>query len=69
MVYDGKSGKLTEVGSPTSPFINLFPTGKGPIGIAIGSANKKFALVANNGNHPIDDSLAWAPLARAVPRA
>jgi YVTN family beta-propeller protein len=48
VVYDGKSGKLTEVGSPTSPFINLFPAGKGPIGIAIGSANKKFALVANN---------------------
>ena len=47
VVYDGKTGKLSEVGSPTSPFINLFPAGKGPIGIATSASNKKFALVAN----------------------
>ena len=48
VVYDAASGKLLDVGSSTSPFINLFPTGKGPVGLAIGKADKKFALVANN---------------------
>jgi YVTN family beta-propeller protein len=48
VVYDAKSGKLSSVGSTTSPFINLFPSGKGPVGIAIGQADRKFALVANN---------------------
>ncbi|MET0343300.1 MAG: hypothetical protein ABW252_19985 [Polyangiales bacterium] len=54
VVYDA-TGKITEVGSSTSPVINLNPAGiearlagKGPIGIAIGAANKKFALVAND---------------------
>ncbi|HET8938856.1 MAG TPA: hypothetical protein VFN67_35665, partial [Polyangiales bacterium] len=48
VVYDAASGKLMSVGSGTSPFINLFPTGKGPVGIAIGQAERKFAVVANN---------------------
>lgn len=48
VVYDPSSGKLMSVGSTTSPFINLFPTGKGPVGIAIGQADRKLALVANN---------------------
>lgn len=55
VVYDVKSGKLTEVGASTSPFINLNPAGiapdaagKGPIGVATGAQNKKFALVAND---------------------
>ncbi|MDB4975116.1 MAG: collagen triple helix repeat domain protein [Myxococcaceae bacterium] len=52
VVYDAATGKLTEVGSGTSPFINLNPAGikpelagKGPLAIAIGASNKKFALV------------------------
>jgi YVTN family beta-propeller protein len=55
VVYDASSGKLTEVGATTAPFLNLNPAGikagfggKGPIGIAIGGADKKFALVAND---------------------
>jgi mono/diheme cytochrome c family protein len=55
VVFDSTTGKLTEVGSSTSPVINLNPAGikpefagKGPVGIAIGAANKKFALVAND---------------------
>ena len=48
VVYDADSGKLMSVGSSTSPFINLFPTGKGPVGIAIGQADRKLAFVANN---------------------
>lgn len=48
VVYDAASGKLVDVGSGTAPFINLFPTGKGPVGLAIGKADRKFALVANN---------------------
>lgn len=48
VVYDGETGMLKDVGSSTSPFINLFPLGKGPVGIAIGSADRKFALVASN---------------------
>jgi YVTN family beta-propeller protein len=52
VVFDNKTGQLTEVGAGTSPFINLNPAGikpelagKGPLGIAIGAGNKKFALV------------------------
>jgi len=52
VVFDAKTGMLTEVGASTSPFINLNPAGikpefagKGPLAIAIGAGNKKFALV------------------------
>jgi YVTN family beta-propeller protein len=55
LVYDANTGELKEVGASTAPFIALNPAGikaefggKGPIGVAIGSANKKFALVAND---------------------
>jgi hypothetical protein len=48
VVYDADSGELKEVGAGTSPFINLFPLGKGPTGIAIGEQQKKFALVSTN---------------------
>jgi YVTN family beta-propeller protein len=55
VVYDVNTGELKDVGAGTSPFIVLNPAdikagsgGKGPIGIAIGAANKKFALVAND---------------------
>ncbi|MEY4510118.1 MAG: hypothetical protein RLZZ450_2240, partial [Pseudomonadota bacterium] len=54
VVYDNKTGKLTEVGAGTAPFINLNPAGikpeqagKGPLAIAIGAGKKKFALVPN----------------------
>jgi hypothetical protein len=52
VVYDATTGKLSEAGSGTSPLINLNPagikpelSGKGPLAIAIGASNKKFALV------------------------
>jgi YVTN family beta-propeller protein len=52
VVYDPATGKLVDAGSGTSPFINLNPAGikpelagKGPLAIAIGAGNKKFALV------------------------
>ncbi len=55
VVYDVNTGKLTEVGSSTSPFIELNPAGinaeqggKGPIGIATVETSKKFALALNN---------------------
>jgi YVTN family beta-propeller protein len=55
VVYDAKKGQLTEVGSSTQPFIALSPAGikpelagKGPIGVALGAANRKFALAAND---------------------
>jgi len=55
VVYDNKTGRLTEVGSGTSPFINLNPagikpeqSGKGPLAIAIGAGSKKFAIVPNS---------------------
>lgn len=47
VVYDAETGMLKDVGSTTSPFINLFPTSKGPVGIAIGSADRKLALVVS----------------------
>jgi YVTN family beta-propeller protein len=54
VVFDTKTGALTEVGASTSPFINLNPAGikpefagKGPLAIAIGAGNKKFALTAS----------------------
>ncbi|HEY6880620.1 MAG TPA: hypothetical protein VI299_21505, partial [Polyangiales bacterium] len=53
VVYDG--AQLKEVGAGTAPFLNLNPVGikagfggKGPIGIATGSADKKLAFVAND---------------------
>jgi YVTN family beta-propeller protein len=55
VVFDATSGKLAEVGASTAPFLNLNPAGikagfggKGPIGIAIGAAEKKLAFVAND---------------------
>ncbi|MET0287737.1 MAG: hypothetical protein ABW352_24830, partial [Polyangiales bacterium] len=55
VVFDAATGKLAEVGATTAPFLNLNPAGikagfggKGPIGIAIGSADKKLAFVAND---------------------
>lgn len=55
LVFDPATGTLEEVGASTAPFIPLAPAGikpedagKGPIGLAIGAANKKFSIVANN---------------------
>lgn len=55
LVYDANTAELKDVGASTAPFIPLNPAGikaefagKGPIGVAIGAANKKFALVAND---------------------
>jgi YVTN family beta-propeller protein len=53
VVFNGAT--LSEVGAGTAPFLNLNPAGikaglggKGPIGIAIGNADKKVAFVAND---------------------
>jgi cytochrome c peroxidase len=48
VVVDPASGKLVEFGADAAPFINLFPTGKGPVGIALSAAEREFALVGNN---------------------
>jgi hypothetical protein len=55
LVFDAGTGLLDSVGSSTNPFIDLTPAGikadqagKNPIGIAIGSNARKFALVAND---------------------
>jgi len=51
---DANDGTVREVGSSTNLFIDLLTglaadkAGKNPIGIALGSSNKKFALVAND---------------------
>jgi len=44
---DADTGRVHAVGSSTQLFINLAPTGKSPVGMAIGHLNKKRALVAN----------------------
>jgi DNA-binding beta-propeller fold protein YncE len=53
--FDAKAGTLTSVGGSTNPILDLAPmgiaadkAGKNPIGIAIGSSNKRIALVAND---------------------
>jgi DNA-binding beta-propeller fold protein YncE len=53
--FNSKDGTLESVGGSTNPFLDLAPAGiaadkagKNPIGIAIGSSNKKLALVAND---------------------
>lgn len=53
--FDAKDGTLQSVGGSTNPILDLAPAGiaadkagKNPIGIAIGSSNKRIALVAND---------------------
>jgi mono/diheme cytochrome c family protein len=75
---DAKAGTLGDVGGSTNPFIDLFTgfaadkAGKNPIGIAIGSSNKKFALVANDVSRNVSlldfntQSVSGAPMAPVV---
>jgi YVTN family beta-propeller protein len=55
VVYDPATGLIKDVGASTAPFLALSPAGiaagkggKGPIGIVVGSVNKKFGIVAND---------------------
>ena len=55
LVFDAEYGTLSDVGSSTSPFIDLTPkgiaadkTGKNPIGVVAASNPGKFAVVAND---------------------
>ncbi len=55
VVFDPNAGTLTEVGSTTSPFIDLTPkgipadkAGKNPVGVAVASNPGRFAIVAND---------------------
>jgi hypothetical protein len=55
LVFDARLGTLVEVGSSTSPFIDLTPkgiapekAGKNPIGVAVAANAGRFAIVAND---------------------
>lgn len=55
LVFDARLGTLVEVGSSTSPFIDLTPrgiapekAGKNPIGVAVAANPGRFAIVAND---------------------